>query len=74
MLSCVESPHLPRTQAPSPAEKWGESLEELITCPMTSYVWFCVVLIIDILPTLYVLSVLCVVLKITVNQPFSADL
>ena len=37
----------------SPAEKRGESLEELITCPVTYYGRFyaCMVLIIELLPT-----------------------
>jgi len=47
-----------------PCRKWGESLEELIMCPVTYYVWFyacvvlCVVLIIELLPTPSVLSVI----------------
>ena len=42
----------------SPTEKWGESLEDLITCPVTYYAWFCVVLIIELVPTQSVLSVI----------------
>ena len=45
------------------AEKWGESLDDLITCPVTYYVhvWFYyifIVLIIEILPTQSVLSII----------------
>ena len=49
---------VPLYQGSSSAENWEESLEELITCPMTYYVRFCVVLIIELLPTLSLLSII----------------
>ena len=40
-----------------PGRKQVESLEDLIMYPVTYYVWFCVILMIELLPTQSVLSV-----------------
>ena len=39
----------------SPAEKREESLEDIIMCPVTYCVWFCVILVIELMPTQSVL-------------------